>query len=506
MTKQTAVIIGGGPAGLTAAYELVQRSDIIPVVYEMSDHLGGLAKTLNHKGNRIDIGGHRFFSKSDRVMEWWTHILPLEDEASPDQGRADKVMLVRQRRSRILFHRRFFDYPLTLSLTTLRKLGVSRVFRIMLSYLRAQLIPLREEENLEQFFINRFGRELYETFFKDYSEKVWGIPCSEIKAEWGAQRIKGLSVSRVLLHAAKSLVRKGKSIEQKDIETSLIDQFLYPKYGPGQLWEEVGRIVSEAGGEVHRRHRVIGLTLEGNRVLSVEVENTCNGERFSRKADYFFSSMAVQDLIRASGDSVPPEVRDVSEGLCYRDFITVGVLLKRLREGGTYRENLGQMRDNWIYVQEGDVRVARIQVFNNWSPYMVKDPATVWLGLEYCCNEGDQLWNLSDDALSSLAIKELEEISFIDRNDVLDSIAIRTEKAYPAYTGRYEQFSAIRSFTDAIENLFLVGRNGMHRYNNQDHSMLTAIEAVDAILRNDTSKTRIWEVNTEATYHEKRSG
>lgn len=523
--KETAIIIGAGPAGLTAAYELLSKTSIVPIVLEATPDIGGISKTVNHKGNRIDIGGHRFFSKSEAVMHWWRKILPLQgapsrDDAllnreitlsdaadAPDPERTDDVMLIRRRLSRIFFTRKFFDYPISLNLGTALNLGLSRMGRIGLSYIGSRLFPIREERSLEDFFINRFGGELYRTFFRDYTEKVWGVPCDRIKPEWGAQRVKGLSVSKALVHAARSMLAKPAGLEQRKTETSLIEQFMYPKLGPGQMWEAVAAKVVEAGGEIHLRHTVTGLISEGERITGVLARNgRAGGLLKGWRGNYFFSTMPVRDLMRAMGEIVPPEVKAIAEGLSYRDFITVGLLLKELKiKNGTHFKTVNDIiPDNWIYVQESDVKLGRIQIFNNWSPYLVRDPDTVWIGLEYFCNRGDALWRRTDREMADLAVAELVKIGMIEREHVLDHITIRMPDTYPGYFGTYDEFDKIRNFTDGFENLFLIGRNGMHRYNNQDHSMLTAMQAVENIVRDVKTKDNIWDVNAEEDYHEER--
>lgn len=335
MSVKTAVIIGAGPAGLTAAYELVNRTQIKPIIFEMTGDIGGISKTVNYKGNRIDIGGHRFFSKSDQVMKWWQNILPIEKSAEningPSVQKTDQVMLVRKRLSRIFFLKKFFNYPISLNFNTLSNLGWVRVAKIGFSYFKARLLPIKPEKSLEDFFINRFGRELYLTFFKDYTQKVWGQPCERIKPEWGAQRVKGLSISKAIFHFLNNIFLKSSSVNQKKTETSLIEQFLYPKFGPGQLWQTVAKIIEQKGGELHLKHRVVGFKNQGNRITAVEVLDETTGQRVTYAADYFFSSMPVKDLIEFLGDSVPPAVIEVARGLVYRDFITVGLLLKQLK-------------------------------------------------------------------------------------------------------------------------------------------------------------------------------
>ena len=414
MERERAIIIGAGPAGLTAAYELLEKTNVTPIVYEATDYVGGLAMTANYKGNLIDMGGHRFFSKSDRVMQWWLNILPLQSQITetglklnityqnrsrdvsvphegPDPDEVDRVMLIRPRLSRIYHDRKLFDYPLSLNAATIRNLGLSRMLRIGLSFTRSQVFPIRPEKSLEDFFINRFGRELYETFFRDYTEKVWGIPCTQIAPEWGAQRVKGLSLSKAIVHAVKTRLRKGVAADQKSAETSLIERFLYPKYGPGQMWETVAQIVKERGAELRLNHRVIGLEHSRGLMTSIQVRNELTGETTTEGASYFLSTMPVKVLIDAIGEGVPVEVAEVARGLMYRDFITVGVLLRQMKIAD------GIVPDNWIYIQEPDVKIGRLQVFNNWSPYLVADPDTVWVGCEYFCSEGDELESRTND-------------------------------------------------------------------------------------------------------------
>ena len=522
MTQKTAIIIGAGPAGLTAAYELLEKTDIKPLIFEMTPDIGGISKTVNYKGNRIDIGGHRFFSKSDRVMKWWENIMPLQGAPSsddlildrdvtlsdqnnaPDPEKSDIVMLVRNRLSRIFFLRSFFDYPISLKWNTFKNLGLIRITRIGLSYLKARVIPIKDEKSLEDFIINRFGRELYLTFFKDYTEKVWGVPCSQIKPDWGAQRIKGLSITKTLLHAVKTIMVKDESVGQKSIETSLIDRFMYPKLGPGQLWEEVARIVESRGGVIRMNSELVGLTLENDEITSATVRDTDTGQIENISGNYFFSSMPVKQLIASMGLQKEAVVNEVANGLTYRDFLTVGLLMRKLKiNNETNRKSVNNIvPDNWIYIQEREVKVGRLQIFNNWSTYMVKDPDTVWIGMEYFCNEGDDIWTMPDDQLIRFGITELASIDIIDKEDVLDATVIRMPKAYPAYFGTYDRFDEIREFTDQIGNLFHIGSNGMHRYNKSDHSMLTSMVAVENIIQNKKSKDNIWTVNTEKDYHE----
>ena len=551
-----AIIIGAGPAGLTAALELLRRTGIQPVVLEASSEIGGISRTIRYKGNRMDIGGHRFFSKSDRVMQWWIDLMPPEvasqeisyqgerrvvavpahlaeepvlrgvgpivkaggDEIGPqlsvetlvettatadaDAPDHDLVMLIRPRKSRIYYLRKFFDYPITVTASTLGNLGVVRTFRVGMSYLKSRVSQIRPEKSLEDFLINRFGRELYLTFFKSYTEKVWGMPCDEISAEWGAQRIKGLSLTTAVKHfLKKSLGRTAKEdVSQKGTDTSLIERFMYPKFGPGQLWEHVAALVQEKGGEVLLGWKVDRLHCEAERVVAVDAVNE-TGERRTFAGDYFFSTMPMRELVQAMDAPVPANVREVSEGLQYRDFITVGLLADRLK---VKEPDGGLLKDTWIYVQEPDVLLGRLQIFNNWSPYLVSDPTKVWIGLEYFCYDTDDLWKMQDEDLKKFAIAEVAKIGILNPEDVSDGHVVRVPKTYPAYFGTYDRFDELREFTDGFENLFLVGRNGMHKYNNQDHSMLTAMTAVDGIVAGHVDKAALWGINTEQEYHEEK--
>lgn len=513
LEQKKAIIIGGGPAGLTAAYEFLKHTDIQPVVIEMSDYWGGISRTVDYKGNKIDIGGHRFFSKSEVVMQWWNEILPIfsdiEDIKISYQNKStnikaltntdtdsEKVMLVRKRKSRIYFNKQFFDYPISLNPQTIKKIGFFNTVLIGFSYFKATIFPIKNAQTLDQFFINRFGKRLYETFFRDYTEKVWGIPCSQISAEWGAQRIKGLSVTKTILHYIKSIfTKKTTDLNQKNTETSLIEYFLYPKYGPGQMWEEVAARVKARGGELLPNARVVKINVENNKVKSLLIEHK-SGEISEINGDYFLSTMPVNELVAAMSCEIPANVQAVASGLCYRDFITVGLLLKKISH---------ELDDNWIYIQESYVNVGRLQVFNNWSPFLVRDKDTFWVGLEYFCNDTDEIWNKSEQQMGEMAIAEMIQLGFIkEQSDVMDFVVIKMPKTYPAYFGSYDRFDEIREFTDTIDNLFLVGRNGMHKYNNQDHSMLTAMQAVQNIKDNNLQKDNIWAINTEQEYHEEK--
>jgi protoporphyrinogen oxidase len=517
------VIIGAGPAGLTAAWELAEAGVGDIVVLEATRSVGGLSQSVEYKGNRIDIGGHRFFSKSDWVMDWWTRMLPLAASPSQDAGDRDlvlayqgkrrsldatpaaresdpRVMLVRKRLSRIYFDGRFFDYPLKANVETALKLGLWRCAHFGASYAWAMLFPRRPERSLEDFFINRFGRLLYLQFFKEYTEKVWGTPCDKISAQWGAQRVKSLSIAKALLHAILKPFRSRSSLGAAQ-QTSLIERFLYPKYGPGLMWETTVERLRARGVRFAFDAPVIGLEQDGGHIRAVRVRQA-DGAARRYEADSFISTMPVRDLVLGLAPPAPQGPREIAHGLEYRDFITVGLLYRRLMRTPAGSGPLNLVPDNWIYIQEAGVKVGRLQVFNNWSPYLVKDPDTVWIGMEYFCREGDALWALPDAQMQRLGIEEMRRLNLGDPADHLDGVVIRMPKAYPGYYGTYARFDELRTYLDAIPNLFLVGRNGMHRYNNQDHSMLSAKRAVEAIVAGSSDKRAIWDVNIDDAYHE----
>ncbi|MCO5241432.1 MAG: NAD(P)/FAD-dependent oxidoreductase [Chitinophagaceae bacterium] len=514
-----AIIIGAGPAGLTAAYELLTKTDIIPIVFEQDDQPGGLSKTIDYKGNKIDIGGHRFFSKSEKVVSWWLHFLPLEPGSAGEDyhihykgGSAsfkhthavavneNQVMMLRPRKSRIYFQKKFFDYPLQLNGKTLWNLGMVKTIRIACSYIYAKLVPVKPEQHLADFFRNRFGAELYRTFFKDYTEKVWGVPCEKLPSTWGQQRVKDLNIGKVIKHAFKSVFARNTTIDQKGTSTSLIEQFMYPRFGPGQMWETVARAVEELGGKIHYHTTVTAVNGdEHNRIRSVEVTDHVTNEKKIYEGDYFFSTMPVKELVKQTAHlDIPPEVQYAAESLEYRDFLIVGILTSAL----AIKEKNSRFTDNWIYIQDRHIRAGRIQFFHNWSPYMIKDPDDIWIGVEYFCNESDRFWQQSDDAIAAGAISEMQQIGILNAEQVKDKLVVKVKKAYPSYFGGYNNFSVVQEFLDQIDNLYLIGRNGMHRYNNTDHSMLTAMEAVENIITGTKDKRNIWEINTEDVYHE----
>ncbi len=524
--RSRVVIIGAGPAGLTAAWELSEAGVRDVTILEATRAVGGLAQSVEYKGNRMDIGGHRFFSKSDWVMDWWTRMLPLAASRGLDAGdqamvlayqgkqrplgnagtasESDtRVMLVRRRLSRIYFDGKFFDYPLKANFETALKLGLWRCARFGASYAWAMLFPRRPERSLEDFFINRFGQRLYLQFFKEYTEKVWGTTCDKISAEWGAQRVKSLSIAKVLAHALLRPFRRGTSLGGAQ-QTSLIERFLYPKYGPGLMWETTADRLRARGLRLQFDSPVTSLEHQVGRIRAVLVRRA-DGSETRYEADSFISTMPLRDLVLGLAPEAPPAAREVADGLEYRDFITLGLLYRRLAANAGGQGPLNLVPDNWIYVQEAGVKVGRLQVFNNWSPYLVRDPDTVWIGMEYFCREGDALWALPDAQLQRLGVEEMQRLRLAVPEDHLDGIVVRMPKAYPGYYGSYGRFGELRAYLDGIENLYLAGRNGMHRYNNQDHAMLSARKAVEAILAGSADKSEIWAVNIDDEYHEETS-
>ena len=510
------LIIGAGPAGLTAAYKLLKSNqDIDVTILEASENIGGISRTYNYKNNRMDIGGHRFFSKDKRVTDLWNEIMPMQGkpakddiilnnqkkyvDGGPDPEKEDRVMLLRRRVSRIFFLRKFFDYPISMKFETFKNMGLKNTWVAGWGYI-GSCLHKRKETNLENFYINRFGKPLYEMFFEDYTTKVWGISPKEISADWGAQRVKGLSLFKALGEIIAKPFKK--LFHSKKVETSLIEEFSYPKYGPGQLYETMANEIIKMGGKIIFNEEVNHIEVNNHHIEKIKTNN------HEYIADYYISSMPIKDLYN-SFDNYNKEAFDVATNLLYRDFITVGLLLPKLKiKNQTKLKTVSNIvPDCWIYIQERDVKVGRLQIFNNWSPYMVNDlENTVFVGLEYFVNENDEMWNMSDHDFIEFAKDELQKIDIIDKNDVIDACRLNVKKAYPAYFGSYKDFDKVVDDLKQFDNLLCVGRNGQHRYNNMDHSMVTAMIASEIILNNNYTQDDLWSVNTEKEYHETKGG
>lgn len=464
------VIIGAGPAGLTAAYQLCKEK-VKSVVLEKDDVVGGISRTVNYKGFLFDIGGHRFFTKVKVVDEMWREVM------------GEEKFLRRSRLSRIYYNKKFFNYPLKAT-NALLGLGIFNSFLMLGSYAKAQVFPLKSEKSFEDWICNRFGRRLFNTFFKTYTEKVWGIPCDEISADWAAQRIKGLS----LISTIKNALLSSQPTKKQDIIKTLIDAFDYPEKGPGQMWEIVSESIQRKGSDLKMNASVEKIFWKKGKITALQTGNGKESEVVD--GTDFISSMPMQELVRKLDPPPPDEVLKAADDLGYRDFLTVSLII----------DKADLFKDNWIYIHDSAVKVGRIQNFKNWSPKMVPDPSKTCLGLEYFCFEGDGLWTMDDKDLIELAIKELDLLDLVDPKDVEDGAVVRMPKAYPIYDSIYvEAVNTIREFLTGLPNMHLVGRNGMHKYNNQDHSMLTAMLAVKNILG---ANYDVWEVNVENEYHE----
>ena len=515
--KKIIVIIGAGPAGITAGYELLKQSDEYKVIIlEQSDSIGGISKTVKYHGNRMDMGGHRFFSKEQRVMDWWQNIMPLQGNPSyddkvlerkvqladggPDPEKEDRVMLVRNRVSRIYYKNKFFDYPVKMNWNTIKNMGALTTLSAGASFGKT-IFYKRNETSLENFYINRFGKKLYSMFFEAYTEKLWGRHPRNISADWGAQRVKGLSVTAIL----KDNLCKMIPMKEKEVETSLIEEYEYPKYGPGQLWETAAEDFIKMGGIIKKNCCVNKIELTDHKVSKIWY--TENKESYSQDVDAVFSSMPLKNFVEGIND-VEPNILHIAEGLPYRDFVTVGILLNEmnLTNHTKFATINNIVPDCWIYVQDPGIKMGRIQVFNNWSPYMVKDPQnTIWMGLEYFCDSGDAYWNMTKEEWGSFALQELKKMNIVSQNtEVLDYHCEKVEKAYPAYFDTYKDIDQLIEWLNQISNLYCIGRNGQHRYNNMDHSMMTAFEAVNNLVHGRQDKCNIWNVNTEKSYHEER--
>lgn len=469
MDRPLFVIIGAGPAGLTAAYELT-RHGVTPIVIEKDGIVGGIARTESYKDYHFDMGGHRFFTKSEEVDEFWREVLTSD-------------FLQRPRLSRIFYRGRFFNYPLK-PLNALKNLGLIESAMVMFSYARWKLFPYKQQDTFEQWVTNRFGKRLYETFFKTYTEKVWGIPCTELKAEWAAQRIKDLSLRTAILSMFMG--------SRKTIKT-LIESFDYPRRGPGMLWNAVKSQIEKRGGETRMESDVVAFHRDGPKVTGISIRRGDKVERID--GTHFISSMPLTELVRKLDPPPPLEILAAAKKLRYRDFLTVCLIVNKKH----------LFPDNWIYIHDPSVKVGRIQNFKNWSPEMVPDQETSSLGLEYFCTEGDELWTRNDADLIEQAKRELDSIGLARREDITDGCVYRVPKSYPMYDGDYAtHLQVVREYVDRLENLHTVGRNGLHRYNNQDHSMLTGMYAARNMLLGE--KNDLWSVNADMEYHEQVRG
>ncbi len=487
--EKYAIIIGAGPAGLTAAYELLAKTDIKPIILERDSQVGGISKTINYKGWRFDVGPHRFFTKSPVVSALWERILP----------KAKGEFLDVKRLTRIHYQDNFFDYPIKLSLKNLKKLGLKKIGRIISGYISVRLKPIKPEISLEDFFINRFGRELYLTFFKSYTEKIWGEDCAQIPKSWGAQRIKNLSIKKIITEYFKKTL----GFNYHSRETSLIDSFSYPKFGAGQMYEKMAAIITERGGQIILNSDVLALKVEGNKLISVNTWNPLTQEINNYSGNYYFSTQALQELI-AKTETAPLEIKELAAGLVYRNLILVALIYDKLNISSrpNKRNSSTLITDNWIYIHDEGVKIGRLDIFNNFSASLLKEEDKILLGAEYFCSAEDALWQASDETLINLAKDELERIGIAQKTDFCDGTVHRQSQAYPAYFGTYNRFAELKNYLDSISNLYLIGRNGQHRYNNMDHSILSALTAVDNIVRGQKDKSNIWAVNTEDDYHE----
>lgn len=523
--EKNVLIIGAGPAGLSAAHRLLssnqnkgneKNTKYNILILEADTQVGGISKTVEYNGYRMDLGGHRFFSKNQEVNDFWNEIMPLQGKPSyddvingrqlelnpngPDPKLENNVFLKRQRVSRIFYKRKFFDYPVSLKYSTLKNMGFLSTIKVGCGYLKS-CVSKKDENNLENFYINRFGKPLYSMFFEDYTEKLWGRHPSNISADWGAQRVKGLSIKALL----KNMMPKSKKKKQEQ-ETSLIEEFIYPKYGPGQFWEKVACEIEKMGGTIKYNCEVTKIIQENDKISKIIFKDE-NGNEKEVQADYFMSSMPLKDLV-VNMNNVPQNINYIASKLPYRDFVTVGVLVNQLKLKNNNKKihTINHLiPDCWLYIQEPDVKMGRVQVFNNWSPYLLHEISNVWISTEYFCNEGDDFWNMTDKEASDFVIKELIKTGIIsDEKDVKDTHRVKVKKAYPAYFDTYSNIDEVINYLNTINNLYCIGRNGQHRYNNMDHSMLTGFYAADDIINNLNNKNKIWNVNAEKEYHESK--
>lgn len=521
--KKNVIIVGAGPAGLTTAYCLLKenKEDYNVVILEQDNVIGGISKTIDFSGYRMDTGIHRFFTKNEDVEKIWLDLLPLQnkpaydeillekkreyDKEGKDPEKDEKCMLIKDRVTRIFYGRKFYDYPVSINWKTISNMGLITLIKAGFSYLKSCIIKL-PETSLENFYINRFGRVLYSMFFESYTEKVWGIHPSKIDASWGAQRVKGLSIGKVLLDFCKKIFHKKK---KDNTETSLIEQFIYPKLGSGQVYEEMKNKIEEFGGKIILNAKLTKICFSNDKKIE-KVKYVVNNQEKEIQTDIFVSSMPIKELVEDfENANIPQDIYDYATKLPYREFMAVGIITDKLLLKNTTKVKtlMNLVPDSWIYIQEPDVKMGRLQIFNNWSPYIFKNKENikdkVFITFEYFCSENDEYWNMSDEEFIKFALEEAKKIGLIDKSNTIEqSNRIKINKAYPAYFGTYYNMEDIMKYLISIENLYCVGRNGLHRYNNMDHSMLTGIETAKLILNNDSNKELIWKVNTEKEYHE----
>ena len=505
--KKKIIIVGAGPSGVAAALKLIKSKKYEVFIFEKENEVGGISRTINYKGNKIDIGGHRFFTKDEEVLNFWKEIMPLQGkkafdekeeniyEGEKDPNKEDNVLLKRRRISRIYYMNKFFEYPIKINKTTIKNLGIINTIKCAFSYLKACIIK-KKETNLENFYINRFGNRLYEMFFKTYTYKVWGKYPNEIDASWGKQRIKGISIKAVIKNALGLT---------KEKETSLIEEFYYPKYGPGQMYTEIAKQFQQLGGKLFLNYKLISINKDFN-TATFKAKNKIEKYKF----DYIISSIPIVDLLNTFDFKVPKNIKEISNNLPYRSFITIGLLCKKINiKNNSKYITLGNIiPDCWIYIQDKNIKMGRLQIFNNWSPYLIKNNKTndkIWLGLEYFADEDDNFYNKPKKELIEFGINELEKMNFLSKENVLDSICIKQEKAYPAYFNSYKNFDKVKEYLNKFENLYCIGRNGQHRYNNMDHSIMTGLECAKNIINNNKDKANIWNINTKEEYHEEKN-
>lgn len=506
------IIIGAGPAGLTAAYELLKTKKYIPIVLEQSDSIGGLSKNIYWGDNIIDPGGHRFFSKDKKINDIWNELMPLQSKPSSeelitkritelnstglDPEKVDNVRLMRTRLSRIYFCNKFFDYPLRINIKNIKNLGFIRTIKSGNSYIKAKIIK-RNENSLEDFYINRFGKYLYTTFFKDYTEKVWGKSAKEIDASWGRQRVKGLSLLKALTQSFSKVSKK----DQSCVEGSLVTKYSYPKLGPGSFFELMANYIKKNGGIVNLNSKIIKINKTNNSIDNIVLSN---GKVI--KGHIYISSMPLKDLINCFGKkTISKDLYDIANNLEYRSLVSINLLLSDLNVHNKtkFRTINNRIPDTWIYIQDKNVKLGRVQILNNWSPYLCKDNINkTMIGLEYFCDENDDFWCSDNNKLINLSIEEANKVGILNKENVLKSTIARISKAYPAYFGSYKNINKLIEYLNNIDNLYCIGRNGQHRYNNMDHSMLTAIECVNLINHKKTDKKLIWKINTKQEFLE----